>query len=50
MGRGSTYNIRYSASNVNAASFILNKVVDLVKLETKNIVDAYGWHKQKNQQ
>jgi hypothetical protein len=40
----------YTASHVNVARFILDKAVDMFRLESKNTGDTYGWHKQKNQQ
>jgi len=36
--------------HVNAARFILDKPFVLLKLESNNTVDTYGWHKRKNQQ
>ena len=49
-GRCSKYNNGFTASHVNAVSLILDRPVDLLKLESKNTVDTYCWYKQKNQQ
>jgi len=35
---------------MNVARFIWEKVVNLLKLESNNIIDKYGQHKQINQQ